>query len=133
VVVLLGGAVLAWTAYGMVVSEPLLKTWLAGHPVAKPIIATIVFAISLAPWYSATLRPAHRPLVVLLPALLLWLLAFEVAEDIWLLEVDYMEAGNLRDSAIQALRWFGWLPLALAYLAWRTPRTPVGRSEARSP
>jgi YjbE family integral membrane protein len=119
VVVLLGGAVLAWTAYGMIVGEPFLKEWLAGHPAGKPIIATIVFAVALAPWYGAHLRPAHQPLIVLLPALLLWLLAFEVAEDLWHVEVDYLEAGNLRDYAIQAARWFGWLPLAVAYLAWR--------------
>jgi YjbE family integral membrane protein len=122
VVVLLGGAVLAWTAYAMIVEEPFLKRWIAGHGAAKPILATMVFAIALAPWYGANLQPRHRPLVVLLPALLLWLLAFEIAEDVWHLEVDYLEAGNLRDYAIQAVRWLGWLPLALVYLAWRDRR-----------
>ncbi|TWT03861.1 TerC family protein [Reyranella sp. CPCC 100927] len=118
-VVLLGGAVLAWTAYGMIVQEPLLKSWLSAHPTAKPILITAIFAISLAPWYSVHLQPKHKPLVVLLPALLLWLLAFEAAEDIWHFEVDYLEANSMRDYAIQAARWFGWLPFALAYLAWR--------------
>jgi hypothetical protein len=119
VVILLGGAVLAWTAYSMIVQEPLLKPWLVDHPTAKPILVTAIFAISLAPWYGANLRPRYRPLVVLLPGLLLWLLAFEVAEDIWHLEVDYLQARSMTDYAIQAVRWFGWLPLALAYLAWR--------------
>lgn len=118
-VVLLGGAVLAWTAYGMIVQEPLLKSWLAAHPTAKPILVTVIFAIALAPWYSVHLQLKHKPLVVLLPGLLLWLLAFEAAEDVWHLEVDYLEANSMRDYAIQAARWFGWLPIALAYLAWR--------------
>ncbi|WP_218578111.1 TerC family protein [Vineibacter terrae] len=118
-VVLLGGAVLAWTAYGMIAQEKLLQPWFAAHGTAKPILATLIFAVALAPWYATHLRPKHRPLTVLLPGLLLWLLAFEVAEEVWHFEVDYLEASSLRDYAIQALRWFGWLPLALAYLAWR--------------
>ncbi len=124
VVILLGGAVLAWTAYSMIVQEPLLQSWITSHPTAKPIMATAVFAIALAPWYGANLRPRYRSLTVLLPGLLLWLLAFEVAEDVWHLEVDYLEARGLSDYAIQAIRWLGWLPLALAYLAWRN-RTGV--------
>ena len=130
-VILLGGAVLAWTAYGMLVSEPLLKSWLANHSAAKPIIATLIFAISLAPWYGAQLKPQHQPLTVLLPALLLWLLAFEVAQDLWHFQVDYLQADNLRDYAVQALRWFGWLPIAVAYLAWRKRQPPVRTAEAR--
>lgn len=127
-VILLGGAVLAWTAYTMLVNEPLLKSWLASHPVAKPIIATIVFAVALAPWYGVHLQPRHRQLTVLLPMMLLWLLAFEVAEDLWHIEVNYLQATTLQDYALQALRWFGWLPLAVAYLAWRarTEGKPAG-------
>jgi YjbE family integral membrane protein len=131
-VVLLGGAVLAWTAYGMIVQEKLLQPWFAAHGAAKPILATLIFAISLAPWYGTHLRPKHRALTVLLPGLLLWLLAFEVAEDIWHFEVDYLEASSMRDYAIQALRWFGWLPLALAYLAWRG-RGAAGAAAAHPP
>ncbi|MCW5746090.1 MAG: TerC family protein [Alphaproteobacteria bacterium] len=123
--ILLGGVVLAWTAYGMIVGEPLLKTWIAGHTAAKPLIAAAVFAIALAPWYGARLQPRHRPLTVLLPAMLVWLLAFELAEDMWRIEVDYLEAGRLGDYAIQAVRWTVWLPLALAYLAWRGRAMPV--------
>jgi YjbE family integral membrane protein len=124
VVILLGGTVLAWTAYTMIVKEPYLKDWLASHGTARPILATAVFAISLAPWWSTHLRPQHRPLVVLLPAMLLWLLAFEAAEDLWHFEVDYLEASSLRDYAAQALRWFGWLPLALGYMALRDRLRP---------
>ncbi|HEX2888774.1 TerC family protein [Vineibacter terrae] len=130
-VVLLGGAVLAWTAYGMIVQEKLLQPWFAAHGTAKPILATLIFAVALAPWYATHLRPKHRPLTVLLPGLLLWLLAFEVAEEVWHFEVDYLEASSLRDYAIQALRWFGWLPLALAYLAWRNRGTAATAAAQR--
>lgn len=130
-VVLLGGAVLAWTAYGMIAQEKLLQPWFAAHGTAKPILATLIFAVALAPWYATHLRPKHRPLTVLLPGLLLWLLAFEVAEEVWHFEVDYLEASSLRDYAIQALRWFGWLPLALAYLAWRNRGTAATAAAQR--
>jgi YjbE family integral membrane protein len=126
VVILLGGAVLAWTAYSMIVKEPMLASWLASHPAAKAIIATVIFAVALAPWYSTHLRPRYRALTVLLPGLLLWLLAFEVAEDVWHLEVDYLAGRSVSDYAVQAIRWLGWLPLALAYLAWRNRAGTLG-------
>jgi YjbE family integral membrane protein len=120
VVILLGGAVLAWTAYKMIVAEPLLKDWLAANTHARPAIAILAFAISMAPWYAARLPASQRPLVVLLPALLLWWLGFEALGDVLKIEVSYAQGGELADYAVQALRWFGWVPLALAWLAWRT-------------
>jgi YjbE family integral membrane protein len=74
-IILLGGAVLGWTAYSMIVREPLLASWFTDHPATKLVAAILVFAISLAPWCTAHLAE-RGPLVVLLPALLVWLLAF---------------------------------------------------------
>ena len=67
-VVLLGGAVLAWTGYSMIVREPLLASWFAGHPATKLVAVILIFSISLAPWYTARMAEQTRPLVVLLPA-----------------------------------------------------------------
>jgi hypothetical protein len=36
-VTLLGGAVVAWTDYTMVVHEPLPTTWFDGHPTAEQV------------------------------------------------------------------------------------------------
>jgi YjbE family integral membrane protein len=55
-VILLGSAVLAWTAYSMIVREPLLQAWLATHPPARFVIAVLAFSISLAPGLAARLR-----------------------------------------------------------------------------
>ena len=117
-VILVGGVVLAWTGYKMIVAEPLLKSWLDATPIARPATIILVFAISLAPWYGARLAPNLRPIVVLLPGLMLWLLAFEAIGDALNIEVAYLQAANLGDYALQAARWFGWLPLALAWLAF---------------
>lgn len=57
-----------------------------------------------------------KPLVVLLPALLLWLLAFEVAASIWSQRVDYLLATDLGGYVLEAVRWTGWVPLAAAFL-----------------
>src|SRR3984893_7457723 len=93
-IVLLGGAVLGWTAYSMIVREPLLAAWFADHPATKLVAAILIFSIALAPWYSARLSEDRKPLVVLLPALLVWLLGFEVAAGIWNIEVRYLRAAQ---------------------------------------
>ncbi len=115
-VILLGGAVLAWTAYSMVVREPLLASWFEGHPATKLILAILIFSISLGPWYSERLSEKLKPLVVLLPALLVWMLAFEVAASVWKVQVDYLLARDDGERLLEAARWLGWLPLAAAFL-----------------
>ena len=115
-VVLLGGAVLAWTGYTMVVREPLLGAWFADHPRTKLLAAVLIFSISLAPWYSARLSEQTRPLVVLLPGVLAWILAVEVAASAWQLQLDYLLADDTREYLLEAVRWLGWLPLAAGWL-----------------
>jgi YjbE family integral membrane protein len=115
-VILLGGAVLGWTGYTMIVREPLLASWLAEHTALKFVIAVLVFSLSLAPWYSARLSEPLKPLVVLLPALLVWLLGFEVAASVLQLQVDYLTATTGGEYLLEGLRWLGWLPFAATFL-----------------
>ena len=115
-VILLGGAVLAWTGYTMIVREPLLQGWFAAHPSAKFVVAVLVFSLSLAPWWSARLGARMKPLVVLLPALLVWLLAFEVAAGAFAMQMRYLEADEAGEAMLSAVRWFGWLPFAALFL-----------------
>ena len=128
-VVLLGGAVLAWTGYTMVVREPLLGSWFADHPRTKLVAAVLIFSISLAPWYSARLSEHARPLVVLLPGVLVWILAVEVAAAAWQLQLDFLLADDTREYLLEAVRWLGWLPLAAAWL-WLRERVLVRRQMA---
>jgi YjbE family integral membrane protein len=129
-IILLSGAVLGWTAYSMIVREPLLAPWLADHTAAKLVIAILVFSIALAPWYSARLSEDRRPLVVLLPALLVWLLGFEVAAGLWNIEVRYLRAAQTGEYLFQAARWLGWLPLAVGFLWLREQIVARGRRTA---
>jgi YjbE family integral membrane protein len=130
-IVLLGGAVLGWTAYSMIVREPLLAAWFADHPATKLVAAILVFSISLAPWCTARLADERKPLVVLLPALLVWLLAFEVASSVWKIEVRYLQADDTGEYLFQAARWLGWLPLAAAFLWLREQIVSRNRTTAR--
>ena len=115
-VILLGGAVLAWTAYSMIVREPLLVAWFEAHPATKLVVAVLIFSISLGPWYSERLSEHMKPLVVLLPALLVWMLGFEVAASVWTVQVDYLLARDQGEYLLEGLRWLGWLPLAALFL-----------------
>jgi YjbE family integral membrane protein len=130
-IVLLGGAVLGWTAYSMIVREPLLAAWFADHPATKLVAAILVFSISLAPWCTARLADERKPLVVLLPALLVWLLAFEVAASVWKIEVRYLQADDTGEYLFQAARWLGWLPLAASFLWLREQIASRSRTTAR--
>ena len=125
-VVLLGGAVLAWTGYSMVVREPLLVPWFEGHPSTKLVTAVLIFSISLAPWYSARLPDQMKPLVVILPGVLVWLLAVEVAASVWKLQLDYLLATQTGEYILEAVRCLGWLPLVAAYL-WVRERLMLRR------
>ena len=130
-IILLGGAVLAWTGYSMIVREPLLAAWFADHPATKLLVAILVFSISLAPWCTARLAEERKPLVVLLPALLVWLLAFEVASSVWKIEVRYLAADDTGEYLFQAARWLGWLPLAVAFL-WLREQVTLRRRRPAS-
>ena len=115
-VILLGGAVLAWTAYSMIVREPLLMARFEAHPAIKLVVAILIFSISLGPWYSERLSEHMKPLVVLLPALLVWMLAFEVTASVWKVQVDYLLARDQGEYLLEGLRWLGWLQMAALFL-----------------
>jgi YjbE family integral membrane protein len=115
-IILLGGAVLAWTAYAMIVREPLLVAWFEDHKATKVILAVLVFSVSLSPWWAARLSERMQPITVLLPGLLVWLLAFEVAASVWHVPVTYLSATETGAQALNALRWLGWIPFAVALL-----------------
>ena len=128
-VILLGGAVLAWTAYTMIVREPLLVAWFEAHAAAKPLIAILVFSISLAPWYTERLSETSKPLVALLPGMLAWMLAVEMAGSYFQVQIDYLLTSETGGYAFEAIRWLGWLPLAALYL-WLRERIVLGARRA---
>lgn len=131
-VILLGGTVLAYTGYSMIVREPMLVNWFEAHQATKFIVAVLIFSISLAPWYTARLSEQMKPLVVLLPAMLVWMLAFEVAASIWKVQVDYLASTTDGEYLLEGLRWIGWLPLAALFLWVREQVIIRSRRAARS-
>ena len=86
------------------------------HPAAKLILAVLAFSIALAPWYAERLSEQMKPLTVLLPAILIWMLGFEVAASVWKVQADYLTATTQGEYLMEGLRWIGWLPLAALFL-----------------
>ena len=125
-VILVGGAVLCWTAYGMIVREPMLLSWFEAHPAAKLILAVLAFSIALAPWYNERLSDQMKPLTLLLPTVLIWMLAFEVAGTVWKVQADYLMATTQGEYLMEGVRWIGWLPFA-ALLLWVRERLVLRR------
>ena len=72
-----------------------------------------------------------KPLVVILPALLLWMLAFEVAGTVWKVQIDYLMASSEGEYFMEGLRWIGWLPLVVLFLWAREQFVQRGQRAAR--
>jgi hypothetical protein len=62
-----------------------------------------------------------QPLVVLLPSLLVWLLGLEIAEP-YLRQAGGVFVSETGQYLIEAVRWLGWLPLAVGFLWLREQR-----------
>ena len=103
----------------MIVREPMLVAWFEEHKAAKLVVAVLAFSIALAPWYAERLSEQMKPLTVLLPAILLWMLGFEIASSVWKVQVDYLMATTQGEYMIEGLRWIGWLPFAVLFLWMR--------------
>ncbi len=88
-----------------------------------PVARALVFA---------RLPETMKPLVVLLPAMLVWMLGFEVASSVWKVQVDYLLATTNGEYMLDGLRWLGWLPLAATYLWLREQFAARGQRVVRS-
>ena len=132
-VILLGGAVLAWTGYTMIVREPLLVAWFDVHAAAKPLPLS---------WCSRSRsRPGTRsgfPRRLSFwspcsPACWPGMLAVEVAGLISRCRSTTRAIPETGGLCLEAICWLGWLPPRRAYL-WMREQTvaQVGLRVARS-
>ena len=128
-VILLGSGVLAWTAFKMISEETVIRGFLQTHPAAGLALGIAVAAGSLAPWFRDRLGKHYRPLVVVLPAMLVWLTGLGVIMDAAGLAREIGRVSSLAEGTLQMIRWIGWLPLAAGYL-WLVERRG-GLSPAR--
>jgi YjbE family integral membrane protein len=121
-IILFGGGLLAWIGIAMMVDEPLLKDVLGRNGHLQALLTVACFSVALAPWFKATLPERFQPLVGLVPLLLLWLTGVEAAVAYLGGDVNYLTPDGVGDSLLHALRWSGWLPLAIGYLVIRQRR-----------
>ena len=118
-IILIGGAVLAWTAAKMIMDEALLKPYAHGNYPVTILITFAVFAVSLEPWIRDRLSPELKPLALILPGIVVWLLAVHLVAG-WLgFGSSYLSVRTVGEAALQAVKWVGWVPFALLYLYFR--------------
>ncbi len=94
-VILVGGIVLAWTGYSMILREPLIGLWLEDRQASKAAIALLVFSLALAPWYIARLPDRMKRPAALFPAVPVWVVTLEAAASIWEVQIDNFLAAAL--------------------------------------
>lgn len=114
-VILLGSGVLAWTAFKMIVQESVVRGFAENHPAIVMAIGIAITAAALAPWFRDKLGGYYRPLAVVLPGMLVWLIALGVIMDMAGVPRMVTGAPSLAEAALHFVRWAGWMPLAVAY------------------
>lgn len=115
-VIVIGAAVLAWTAAKMIVSEPLLASAFVGEPALRlAFYGALIGAIVLpAIWRRAQASQRRAGAAVVL--LLIWLTVFGLIENA--LGWDDLSSIEWRwwHEGIDLVMWVGWVPLAVVLL-----------------
>jgi len=132
-IILIGGAVLAWTAAKMILDEKLLKELPFAGDMLSALIMFLVFAASLEPWIRDRLTPELRPLAVIVPGIVGWLLAVHIAASLLGYQGNYLGAQSIGDAAVQTVKWVGWVPFALLYLYIRRRLARSAQEAAHRP
>ena len=129
-IILIGGAVLGWTAANMILGEPLLQGGLVRGQAAEGMLTLLVLTVSVLPWFQDRTKPEARLLLMALPFPLFWLVAFEVGAEFWGWRVGYLDVRTVGDAFLQLVRLTGWLPLTVLGLWFVERRTRRRRKGA---
>ena len=109
----LGAAVLGWTAAKMITSEPLLRTWLAGYPVARGALYLLIVGglIAVPLWKTVSVRQRAR--IAVIAFLALWLTFWGWIEEGIGVTFDPIKGWKWDDEIVDLVRWVGWIPFVL--------------------
>lgn len=113
VIIVIGAAVLGWTAAKMIVSETMLQAFFAEHHNWKlTLYAFCVGSIVVVPLLRR-LRGHVSSLPICLAFLIAWLTIFDYIEEYTMLR--YFPDGNapIAMDLIDLVMWLGWLPFVL--------------------
>jgi YjbE family integral membrane protein len=112
-IICLGAGVLGWTAVKMIVTEPLLASWLSAYPSLRPLMQIVIVGglVALPLWRS--LLPHHRSFILLPIVAVPWIVAFGWIEQRYGMHFDLIEVWHWDDDLLDLVRWSGWIPLTL--------------------
>lgn len=112
-IIWLGAGVLGWTAVKMILTEPLLASWLANHSPARLALQIVIVGGLVAVPLWRSLLPRHRALIVLPAVALPWIAVFGEIEQRYGMHFDLVAEWHWDDDLIDIVRWVAWVPLAL--------------------
>ena len=114
VIMLVGAAVIGWTAAKMIGGEPLLADWFAQQPWLRVLLyAAIVGGLVGIPlWRSLDARGRAQGFALL--ATVAWISGFGWLEDRMGMHFDLFENEHWDDEWLDLVRWIGWIPLVIA-------------------
>ena len=121
-VILIGAAVLAWTAAKMMLGEPLLAGFLGGEPGLRLAVYAVVIGGVVLPALWRRAQASQRRTGAALALLLAWLTAFALLERALGWDDASPEEWRWWHEGIDLAMWIGWIPFAVAILRRRDRR-----------
>ena len=112
-IVTLGGAILAWTAVKMILSEPYIKDWLALNAWIKLPAYAGAIALVVVPVLWRTLNPSDKLRWGMLGIVLVWISVFNVIENNIGMHPLFEPGWHVGEEVVDMLMWIGWIPLVL--------------------
>lgn len=113
-IILIGAAVLGWTAAKMISAEPLLRSVFDHNHLAHLLLYAAVIGIVVLPalWLKANWR--QREIGLQLAVLVLWLSVFDTLEEQLGWENVSPDSWQWWHEGIDLAMWVGWVPIAVA-------------------
>jgi YjbE family integral membrane protein len=129
-IIVIGSAVLGWTAAKMITTEPALAAFFIEHHNWKIALYIFCIGIIIAVPLLRKLRGHITSLPICLGFLLVWLTVFDHIEEMTMLK--YFPNGNapLSMELIDLVMWIGWIPFVI--MLHKEVSAPVKQDKATS-
>lgn len=112
-IILLGGAILAWTAIKMLLGEPYFKTWLTANAWIKlPLYIAGIAAVVVPPLWQKQ-KESERNQWLMLAFVIAWLMVFDVIEAKVGMHPMFEPGWHIGEEVLDAVMWVGWIPFVV--------------------
>ncbi len=120
--IVIGAGVLAWTSAKMLLSEPMLKSYVAGpehHLLRNAIYAAIIAIVIIPPlWKRAS--PDARTRGMQIVVVVIWLAFFDWLEVKLDWDMEPIANWKVWHEGLDLVKFIGWIPCVIAIEKWRS-------------